>query len=535
MNLYHHVPSHWELMLDYNFKIIFMKFINRYLSAIIVITLVASCKKDYLQTAPTASTSPATVFESTQNAAYAINGIARLMTQQKLSIQGMNGEGTIKMLYGNYAGADFGVNLPGWSSVINLEYVANPNSTYVVYPWFYYYSIIANANSIILNVDKASGSEADKQFIKAQALTFRAYSYTMLAQLYGKRWADSQNGETPAVVLRVDETTGDIPLSTLKQTYDLIYSDLTTAIGLYTSSGKTRVSSQFYLPDINVAYATFARAALNKQDYVNAEAYAAKARQNFALMTNTQYKSGFNAPNSEWIWGSYGALDETLHYYSYFAYIGYNSTASAVRTTPKFMSKELYNKIPATDIRKSMFLDPLSYAYDGTTGQGSTALFNYARSLYPSLPSDARAYPYMSFKFVASDGVGVGNLNHFRSAEMILIEAEAKYFQTKPATEIQALLNTLTKTSGRDASYNATATGANLLAEIKLYRAIELWGEGFDMFDKKRWGDKIERKKLAAGGNFIDALGITINPTDRNGWQLVVPNREADYNNLIVR
>ena len=512
-----------------------MKFINRYLIAIAVVTLAASCKKEYLDRLPTASVSPGTVFESTENVAYAINGIARLMTQQKLSTQGMNGEGTIKMLYGNYSGADFGVNLPGWSSVINLEYVANPNSTYVVYPWFYYYSIIANANAVILNVDKASGPEADKQFLKAQALTFRAYSYTMLAQLYGKRWADSQNGNTPAVVLRIDETTGDIPLSTLKQTYDLIYSDLTTAIGLYTTSGKTRAASQFYLPDVNVAYATFARAALNRQDYVNAESYAAKARQNFPLMSNTQYKAGFNAPNSEWIWGSYNALDETLHYYSFFAYIGYNSTAGAVRNTPKFMSKDLYAKIPSTDIRKGMFLDPLSYAFNSTTGEGSTAMFNYARGLYPSLASDSKSYPYMSFKFVASDAVGVGNINHFRSSEMILIEAEAKYYQTKPDAEIQALLNTLTKTSGRDASYNATATGAALLQEIKTYRAIELWGEGFDMFDKKRWGDPIVRKKLANGGNFIDALGITINPADRNGWTLVTPNREADYNNLIVR
>ncbi|RYF24532.1 MAG: RagB/SusD family nutrient uptake outer membrane protein [Flavobacteriales bacterium] len=512
-----------------------MKFINRYLSAIIVITLVASCKKEYLDTAPTASTSPATVFETTESASYAINGIAKLMTQQKLQIQGMNGEGTIKMLYGNYAGADFGLNLPGWSSVINLEYVANPNSTYVIYPWYYYYAIIANANAIILNVDKASGAEADKQFIKAQALTFRAYSYTMLAQLYGKRWADSQNGETAAVVLRVDETTGDIPLSTLKQTYELVYNDLTTAIGLFTTSGKTRPSAQFYVPDVNVAYATFARAALNRQDYPNAELYAAKARQNFALMTNAQYRAGFNAPNSEWIWGSYGALDETLHYYSFMAYIGYNSTAGAVRNTPKFMSKDLYNRIPATDIRKAMFLNPLNYAFNATTGEGSTAMFTYARGLYPSLASDAKSYPYMSFKFVASDAVGVGSINHFRSSEMILIEAEAKYFQNKPAAEIHTLLNTLNRTSGRDASYTAAATGTALLDEIKLYRGIELWGEGFDMFDKKRWGDPIVRKKLSAGGNFIDALGITINPADRNGWQLVVPNREADYNSLVMR
>lgn len=510
-----------------------MKALNKYIIAIVVVSIFASCKKEYLNTAPTNSTAPNVVFGTTANAALAVNGLAKLMTQQKISSQGFNGEGTIKMWYGNYAGNNFGVNLPGWSSVINLEYYGNPISSYTYYPWFYYYSIIGNANTIINRVDAAEGPEADKQYIKAQALTFRAYAYTMLAQLYGDRWANSNNGATAAVVLRTDESTGDLPLSTLGQTYELIYNDLNTAISLFTSSGKTRSATQFYLTDINVAYATYARAALNKQDYSVAETYANKARQNFPLMTVGQYKSGFNTSNSEWIWGSYGATDETLYFYSFHAYIAYNGTGSNVTSYPKYMSKVLYNKIPSTDIRKALFLDPKTFAYNATTGEGSTALTNYAKSMYPTMASGARSYPYMQFKFSATDLPGVGNLNHFRSSEMILIEAEAKYYQNKPATEIQSLLNSLTKTSLRDPSYNCTATGTALLDEIKTYRAIELWGEGFDFFDLKRWGDKIERKSYADGGNFVSPLNATIQPTDRNNWKIVTPARENDYNDAI--
>ncbi|RZK17251.1 MAG: RagB/SusD family nutrient uptake outer membrane protein, partial [Pedobacter sp.] len=206
-----------------------MKTLNIYISALIIVSIFASCKKEYLDTAPTNATAPNVVFETTANAALAVNGLAKLMTQQKISSQGFNGEGTIKMWYGNYSGNDFGVNLPGWSSVINMEYYANPISSYTYYPWFYYYSIIGNANTIINRIDAASGPESERQFIKAQALTFRAYAYTMLAQLYGDRWSSSNNGATSAVVLRTDESTGDIPLSTLAQTYALIYSDLNTA------------------------------------------------------------------------------------------------------------------------------------------------------------------------------------------------------------------------------------------------------------------------------------------------------------------
>lgn len=510
-----------------------MKIFNKCIVAIIVVSMLASCKKDYLDTKPTNATSPDDVFATTKSAAGAINGLAKLMTQQKLSSQGFNGEGTIKMWYGNYPGNDFSTNLPGWSSVINLEYYATPTSTYTYYPWYYYYSIIGNANTIIASIDKAEGPEKEKQFIKAQALTFRAYSYMMLAQLYGNRWSDSQNGATSAVVLRTEPTTTDLPLSSLGDTYKLIYDDLNTAISLFTTSGLTRTAAQFYLPNINVAYATYARAALNRQDYTNAENYANKARQDNGLMTVAQYRSGFNTSNSEWIWGSYGALDETLFFYSYHAYIAYNSTASAVKSSPRSMSKTLWTKIPATDIRKALFLNPQGYVFDATTGLGNTAAFNYAKSLYPLLQSDAKAYPYMQFKISNTDQAGVGNLNHFRSSEMLLIEAEAKYYLNKPAADIQALMNTLTKTSLRDPSYNCVSTGAALLAEIKTYRAIELWGEGFDFFDLKRWGDKIERKNYANGGNFVPTLDVTINPSEKNKWTIVTPARENDYNNLI--
>jgi len=511
-----------------------MKNLNKYIIAIVTLSMFASCKKDYLDTAPTNSTGTNVVFQSTTNAALAVNGLAKLMTQQKISSQGFNGEGTIKMWYGNYAGNHFGVNLTGWSSVINMEFYANPISTYTYYPWYYYYAIIGNANTIINRIDGASGPESERQYIKAQALTFRAYAYTMLAQLYGNRWADSNNGTTSAVVLRTDESTGELPLSTLGQCYDLVYSDLNNAIALFTASGKTRTSAQFYLTDINVAYATFARAALNKQDYATAENYANKARQSFPLMTVAQYKAGFNTPNTEWIWGSYGATDETLYFYSFFAYIAYNSTASTITSTPRYMSKDLWTKIPTTDIRKALFLDPKNLAFNATTGEGSAALTASAKAQYPAMATAAKSYPYMQFKFSATDMPGVGNLNHFRSSEMILIEAEAKYRQNKPAAEIQALLNGLTRTTQRDPSYNCTSTGTALLEEIKTYRAIELWGEGFDFFDLKRWGDKIQRKSYANGGNFVSVLATTIEPNQANNWKLVIPNRESDYNGAIL-
>ncbi|HZK97326.1 MAG TPA: RagB/SusD family nutrient uptake outer membrane protein [Prolixibacteraceae bacterium] len=491
----------------------------------------SSCSKDYLDTKPTAETATNTIFETTDNAALAINGINKLMTMQYLGSQGFNGEGTIKMYYGNYPGNNFFVNLASWSVIINSDYHENISSIYLYYPWYYYYMIIGNANSITENIDNAKGIEADKQFIKAQALTFRAYSFLMLSQLYCKRWSDSNGGASQGLVLRTDISTGDQALSTLKETYDQIYKDLDDAIALYTSSGKTR--SKNYDPDKNVAYAVYARAALTRQDYTKAAAMAVSARTGYPLMNNTEYKAGFYSPNKEWIWSSYGASDETLYFFSYFSYIAYNSSASAVRTYPKCISKELFTKIPATDVRRSLFLDPTGYTYTTSTGVASSALKARAFTLFPNLYSTASAYAYMQFKIGAADLPGVGNLNHFRSSEMYLIEAEAKYF-TSDETGAQQALIALNKDSGRDPSYTNIKTGASLLSEIKTYREIELWGEGFDWFDLKRWGDNVSRANYANGGNFITTLDVNYGPAEKNNWVWKIPEKETDYNKLIL-
>lgn len=511
-----------------------MKIINKISILAACAIAFSSCSKEYLDTLPTNETGIETVFANTKNAVAAVNGLSRLMKRQYIS-QGFNGEGTIKLYYGNYMGNHFSAPYPGWSTVTNMDFLITPTSVYTYYPWYYYYMIIGNANTIIDNIDGAEGPQAEVDFIKAQALTFRAYSYMMLAQLYGDRWSSSNNGATDAVVLRLEDGLEDLPLSSLAEVYDVIYEDLDNAIALYESSGLDRTSGNNFEVNLDVAHATYARAALNKEDFARAEKHAQLARENYPLMANSEYLDGFANPTSEWIWSVYDGSDETIYFYSYQSYIAYNSTATAVRTVPKSISKDLYTEIPETDIRRNLFLDPVSSGlkFNGTTGQGDADGVAYIRRLYADIPSNAQAYAYMQFKIKANDMPGVGHTNNFRSSELLLIEAEAKHRQGKPAAEVQALLNELTKETGRDPEYNCTATGDALFDEIKKYRAIELWGEGFDWFDAKRWGDPIKRTSFAQGGNFQDVIAVTVAPNAKNSWKLVTPTKEVDYNSVI--
>lgn len=508
---------------------------------VLIFTLAfAGCSDTYLDTVPTSSTSNKTIFESTENAKQAINGIARLMVNQYGDFgQVFAGEGTIKFLFGEYTGENFSrPHLAGWSTVMNSTFLENSNSvSYNGYPWFYYYELIGNANSVLASIDGATGTDQERQFIKAQALTYRAYCYTQLVQFYAYRWDDSSNGTAVSkrnngLVLRTEENMEviDVPLSSSGDVYAQIYKDLDEAISLYKSSGLKR--NEIWEPNIDVANAIYARAALNRKDYPTAASKAVEARSNYPLMSNAEYQAGFSATNKEWIWGSYGGEDQTLYYYGFHSYMAYDANTSIVRSYPVCMSKELYDKIPATDLRKTLFLDGSLYNYSKVNGELSAADATAVKKNYPTMVATHKIVAYHSFKFSIKGSIGVGYINNFRSAEMYLIEAEAKS-QQGDDTGAQAAMNALVKNSGRDASYNCTSTGAALKSEIKTYRAIELWGEGFDWLDKKRYNEPLVRRNFNNGGSFADAMAITLEPENVNKWTYFTPYREYNYNHAL--
>ena len=490
-----------------------------------------ACEKTYLETKPEDQTGTSTILGSTENAEMAINGICKAMTNQYLSTQGLNGEGTILNWYGTFTGNDAQKsNQTGWAPLWNSTYHLNKSSIYLYYPWFYYYKLISNANAIICNIDAAAGTETDKEFLKAQALTFRAYSFFRLTQLYCHRWKDEQ-GNCPGIVLRLDQSTGDFPLSTLAEAYTQIYKDLDEAISLYQASGRDRTSKEFYKPGLDVAYGIYAKAALTREDWANAKKYAAMARAKYPLMSSADYHAGMSVPNNEWIWGVYDASDQTLYYYSFYAYIASNSNAGACKNYPLAISKELIDQIPETDVRRDLYLVPSAeeYAECNAAGRSTKTLYKRALAEYGNwLNSASLIFAYMQFKFRNIDNPGVGPFPLIRAAEMYYTEAEADCHLNQEADAQQLLFEVV---SPRDAAYTKTTkTGADLLTEIKLYRRFDLWGEGNDWFDYKRWGEPIVRKKVADGGSFHTTFAVTIKTEDGNNWTWAIPEKETDYN-----
>lgn len=524
-------------------------------------TILTSCSSDYLDTKPTDSTGAIDAIASTENAKKALNGISKLMTTQHYYFgQGFAGENNIMAHYENYPSQNYLYNYyaPGWAPIHNQEFHNRTNSIYDAYAWYYYYSIIGAANTIICNIDKAEGIETEKQFIKASALTFRAYAFEKLTHYYCWRWEDSKNGSSQGLVLRLDESTDDMPYSTLADTYTRIYTDLDEAIKLFEKSGVDRPQGEVWTPNINVAHAVYARAALNKQDYATAITHAKVAQNGYPLMSNEEYKAGFCNPTIEWIFGSFGGSQENVWYWSYgtqFSCNGYY--ASKQPTGAGAIGIDLINKIPNNDTRKALFLTvdkfpELDYnkentiektygIWGGINDEGKIIdeeVAKVVKAYCNSMTVNGLTPPYESgfmhlggqLKFHVFDLPGVSYLPFIRSSEMVLIEAEANFRLDKETEAIAALIK-LNKDSKRNESYSCTKTGDDLWNEIMDYRELELWGEGFAWSDYKRWNRDIVRKSFKDGGNAHISIAIKIPANGANKWTWDVPLNETDYNN----
>lgn len=595
------------------------------MAVLAVAGMAAGCSDSYLDLAPETTITQKDVTKTTTAAALAINGLANAMQTQWGGLQGgmqgsASGEGFINMFYGETMGQDelSGIPMAMWGTPeIILGGTAWQQENYVMnyLPWKYCYTLIQEANLIINGIDEAEGEEADRQFIKAQALTFRAHGYTKLLQFYAPRWEDSNNGNFYCVVERLDGGTGDAPLWTMNQTLDQIYKDLNEAIGLYQASKGTR--DQKWHPNINVAYGILSRAALLKHDWTTAREAAANARKasdgeaGFEVMSNDTYFAGFLEDNASLIW-TQATEPSDIYYFSFGAHWGVNGAytqnwgfgAGAINL-------DLYNELEETDVRRQMYLTPdksetiqainrgwnpgkttsedwwnealvnhfdagmdvskgptqRKEAVDGKWGLYQVAIYYskyYGENIFTGNYSAMNNEGYWAYYTTGSSGKvllakGIyGNLvttpvgAHYkfwgqvpygtsaypfmRAAEMVLNEAEAAYELGDEA----GAKNLLKEIQGkRIPGYTCTKSGAALRDEIRRERRIELWGEGFNFFDFKRWNIPIVRRAWVAGdptsGNWPVELGYNTPANCNRGWSMLIPRAELQYNEGIDR
>jgi len=487
------------------------------LSAAVLTLALTSCKSDYLETDTTIAVSEDAAYSSSANLMAIINGMHRNLYTRQNSNQGQNGQGGI-MIMMDALGEDlvFPSTGNGWYiTTVRWQDQVNENGANDFYPYQFYYALIRNANLVIANgpnvpVPTAADATTVKMAI-GEAFAFRAFSYYMLVQLYGKRYVPNTTNSQLGVPIKL--VADEVPLArnTVEEVYTQINSDLAQA--LTRLSGTTRATKSHF--NEFVVLGLRARVALTQGNYPLASSSAIAARAGFPLMDNTTYMAGFNnlAGNGEWMWGATIISDQTDYFGNFGAYMSRNYNSTNIRQAPKAMNSSLYTLFPNTDVRKKL-VDP--------TGAHTSLL----------LPSNFAKYPYTSQKFLsASASDSRLDVPYMRAAEMYLIEAEAKAKAGDEAGS-KVIFNEFTK--NRNGAYTgATTTGAAYITEILNSRRMELWGEGFRFLDLKRLNQGLDRT-ASNHSAVVDNNVMTVANTDPR-WEYLIPRAEINANPLIVQ
>lgn len=493
-----------------------MKHIKLITIGLVFSIIVAGCADDYLDTAPTSSVSDKTISATLSGLYIALNGIHRKMVSQDLGNQGMGGEPGF-MLSRDAHGDDMTWDTQTWHQThLTWAINMNPSSAYNYGVWNTYYQFILNANMILESIDKNFSDSADPlaKHIMGEALVIRAWAHFQLVQYYAQRYAAGSVNSQPGIPYRESSEAVEMARNTVEDVYTKIYRDLDEANALLEGYEATDVNHYTQ----KVVYGLKARVALTQQDYQAAGDYAAQAieiaeGEGHELMLAGNLMHGFTKISTETKEALYAAVprdDQTVYFYSFYAYMSWNYNSSSIRTGIKCISQDTYDMMSATDLRRQWW-DP--------TGNAAVPGSTYNQRVYQNRKFTAR-----------STADAVGDVAFMRLSELYLIAAEA-YARANKNTDAKKYF--LDFVSQRDPSYTDLGnTGTALAEEVMVHRRIELWGEGFRWFDLKRLNLPCERK----GSNFDAAFcGFLTRTQSENGWMYEIPKMETDYNTLMEK
>jgi len=462
-----------------------------------------ACKKDFLETKPTAvvSTAPPEV---------RLNGLY-LMTYQTGTggttwhndFGQKNVDICTDMLCGDMA--LLATNYHQYQDVANLKATQQPSDNYNYIPWRYYYRLIYEANKSIAEL--ASPKNNEERYTLAQFRALRGYAYFYLMQIFTTKYEpDSRTNSIPLY------TTADItskPRVKQSEVYAQIISDLefaVTNLAGFTRSKKGMIDK--YVAEGLLAY-TYAAMGNNQkvaelaQDIVNNSGYPLTTREQIFYDTTTKKGGGFNdVETKSWMWGVDLITENSFDLISWWGMIDIYTYSYAWAGDGKAMDDKLYAQIRTNDIRKKQFDEEL-------------------------LPSN---------KFFSPDRVIGGQRKistdyiYMRVDEFYLLAAEAlaKLGQDTQAKTIYKKLLKLRypeATATTDIAYVDVLTNAQLQDDIYLNTRIELWGEGKSYFAMKRNHKIIER-----GSNHVEEKNTTFS-YDNPRLTFAIPQNES-INNL---
>lgn len=372
------------------------------------------------------------------------------------------------------------------------------NSSYGRTLWGVMYNTIFSANQVVA-ICSEDGDDTERYYL-AQALGARAYAYWYLAQIFQFNYADHK--DSPCVPIITDENSNDAavngaPRASVAEVYEQILSDLNAAERCLTDNPSVRVDKRYI--DIDVVRAIRARAYLCMQEYDKAAADAQAVINGKAAPASKSEVSipGFNTATAQnWLWGVVMTEDDVHGLYTYAGFMGSFSYGYASVGMWKTIASDLFDRIPADDIRKGWWIDPQTY---NSCADNYSAMYSTLTARqYLQYRVEAPVYAVTKFATYNDELLQSNNASDIpiiRVEEMYLILAEAQGMGGNIAegkSTLEAFVNSY-RWAG-ETPYVCSATSKDeFLDEVWFQRRIELWGEGLSYMDCLRLNKGINR------------------------------------------
>ncbi|ASZ09641.1 RagB/SusD family nutrient uptake outer membrane protein [Chitinophaga pendula] len=168
-----------------------------------------------------------------------------------------------------------------------------------------YYKWIMGCNAVLDNIDKAIGTQWEKDRVKGEALAVRAFYYFRLANLYGEPY--NQRPQSLCVPLKLNSGITEAPMQqqTVKEVYDQVVKDLNEAVRLMDPIQVARRDFHINQPAIHIL---LSRVYLYMEKYAEAVSEANKAFEQGSVivdLTGLDHHSWltYNNPEVEWVFG----------------------------------------------------------------------------------------------------------------------------------------------------------------------------------------------------------------------------------------
>ncbi|HEY4148732.1 MAG TPA: RagB/SusD family nutrient uptake outer membrane protein [Chitinophagaceae bacterium] len=526
------------------------KIIHIPVAALLIVLVLSSCKKSFLDEKVLSSYSPSTLTDSLGFEA---------------AIVGLSNQVSLIFTHSNYQGL-----IDAWQVGTDVCYATAPEGSEVPFynygtltpsnvvgstTWTWAYQLINNANIIINNVE-APGlvmSQTNKNYLDAEARFYRAYGYNTLATLFGK---------VPVITQPLTKPKTDFTRASLDTVNNLIATDLLYSVAHLPDIDNVKSNSAGKMterPNIAMAQQLLAEAYLRmgKPDLAEVQAQAVINSGKFSLIKsrygikagqpgdyysdmfwygNQRRKQG----NTEGIWvleqenpnvvtgGITNSAQQRRNwgaaYYSEAGMLPCDSLGGRGISRMRLSNWVLYSLYEPTDMRNSKYNIRRVFYYNDPS-PAYAAIFG---KQVPYVGSDTVRFitPHTTkwFQFDPNDVFGFAMVKDFilmRLGETYLLLAEAQFKQNK-TTEAAATLTTLRARSNASAVTAGQVTMDFILDE----RVRELIGEENRRMTLMRTGTLVTRAIALNSNSVMNPLnGLT-----STHLLLPIPQSEIDLN-----